>query len=261
MTDSPPPIREQEYDEVEVNRLVPHPQNPNQGDVGAITESMEANGIFGALLVQRPRGNRKRGRILAGNHTWQAARLSGAPTVPVIWLDVDDERALRIMLADNETARKATNDQTALASLLVSLAGTPEGLAGTGHDGDDLDTLLADIEAAGMDEPEPMARGVDLAVLDAVSVTHDPAYTVNRGDRWTLGPHTLVCLDVLDEHHTWGPLLADVDLFVPYPGVYAALTEKADRLTMLLVQPDPFLAGHVVEKYAVVKGADSVAKQ
>ncbi len=106
-----------------------------------------------------------------------------------------------------------------------------------------------------------MARGVDLAVLDAVSVTHDPQYTVVRGDRWTLGHHTLVCVDVLADHPTWAPLLDGVDLFVPYPGVYAALTEKADALTLLLVQPDPFLAGHVVEKYAVVKGAESVAKQ
>ena len=122
-----------------VDAVQPHPRNPRQGDVGAIHESIEANGFYGAVVAQRSTGF-----ILAGNHRWQAARHAGATEVPVIWVDVDDDHALRILLADNRTNDLATYDDSALASLLQELADAGN-LAGTGYDGDALDDLLADL--------------------------------------------------------------------------------------------------------------------
>jgi hypothetical protein len=54
---------------------------------------------------------------------------------------VPDEKALRIMLADNRTAALATQDEVMLSEILQELSGS-EGLSGTGYDGDDLDALL-----------------------------------------------------------------------------------------------------------------------
>lgn len=130
----------QEYaPKVKIADLRPHPRNPREGDVGAIYQSIEANGFYGAVIAQKGSGY-----ILAGNHRYKAAIESGATTLPVIWLDVDDEAALRVLLADNRTNDLANYNNAALAEILAELAQGP-GLNGTGYDGDDLDELLNDL--------------------------------------------------------------------------------------------------------------------
>lgn len=134
-------INQQKYFVRSVSDLTPHPSNPRQGDVGSIHESIDVNGFYGALIVQKSTGH-----VLAGNHRLKAAVASGAETVPVIEVDCDDETATRILIADNRTNDVASYDNDALANLLKELAST-SGLAGTGFDGDDLDQLLGDIDA------------------------------------------------------------------------------------------------------------------
>jgi len=134
-------VIDQRYTDAKVSELVPHPGNPRQGDVGAIHQSIESNGFYGALIVQKGTGY-----VLAGNHRLEAAKASGAETVPVLEIDVDETTAKRIMLADNRTQDLATYDQDALIALLQEVA--PVGLDGTGYDGDDLDDLLASYEEA-----------------------------------------------------------------------------------------------------------------
>ncbi len=150
----------QEYATVSVDSLKVHPRNPNQGDVGAILTSIEDNGWFGAVVAQRSTGY-----ILAGNHRFQAAKLDGAEQIPVIWLDVDDRKATKILLADNRLAELASRDQEALATLLTELAHDDD-LSGTGYDGDDLDALLFELEPSfDMLDGEPPA-------LDSVGSKH-----------------------------------------------------------------------------------------
>jgi ParB-like chromosome segregation protein Spo0J len=129
--------------------LTAHPRNPRQGDVGAVVESIEANGFYGALVVQRSSGN-----VLAGNHRLAAAVALGIEKLPVLYLDVDDEAALRILLADNRTSDLATYDDRALAALLSELA-TVGGLIGTGYDGDALDELLKDLAETDFTPDDP----------------------------------------------------------------------------------------------------------
>ncbi len=123
-----------------LTELVPHPSNPRQGDVGAIIQSIEANGWYGTLVAQISSGH-----VLAGNHRLQAAIHCGLDRVPVHWVDVDDDTAYRILLADNRTTDLATYDEHALADLLVEMGKTGN-LDGTGYDGDDLDSLLTDLD-------------------------------------------------------------------------------------------------------------------
>jgi len=125
---------------VRIEAVQPHPRNPRQGDVAAIVESIRANGFVAPLLVQQSTAY-----ILAGNHRWLAAREIGMAEVPVIWLDVDDDRALRILLADNRTSDVATYDDPKLASLLQEILTDTGTLEGTGFDGDALDELLASL--------------------------------------------------------------------------------------------------------------------
>jgi hypothetical protein len=136
------PAIKQKYRQALVADLTPHPENPRQADVGAIHTSIERNGFYGAIIVQLSTGY-----VLAGNHRLLALRQQGAAKVPIIEVDVDDETATRIMLADNRTNDLASYDNDLLSSLLQTIAQeSPEALLGTGYDGDDLDDLLASLQ-------------------------------------------------------------------------------------------------------------------
>lgn len=127
------------YEMVPVLKLKAHPRNANLGDLGAVHQSIEANGFYSPLIV-----NRRTSHVLAGNHRLAAARMHRMPTVPVVWVDVDPETELRILLADNKTTRLGVDDAAALETLLRSLAATDTGLIGTGYDEDDLQKLIDD---------------------------------------------------------------------------------------------------------------------
>ena len=122
---------------VPIDEVRPHPRNVRQGDVGAIVESLKMHGQYRPIVAQRSTGY-----ILAGNHTWRALKSTKAKSVLVSWVDVDDDRAVRIMLADNKTNDLATYDDHELSHLLEALTLTPDRLAGTGFTNDDLDSLL-----------------------------------------------------------------------------------------------------------------------
>jgi len=142
---------------VSVESIGQHPRNANHGDVDAIAESIQVNGFYSPIIVQRSTGF-----IVAGNHRYLAACQQGAKEVPVIYLDVDDERAHRIMLADNRTTRLGFDDEVELTSLLRELYATDTGLGGTGYDSFAFTKLLSSTEEALKFDSEPM---VDPRVL------------------------------------------------------------------------------------------------
>lgn len=109
----------QRYEVLPLGELRPHPENPHAGDEEAIGESVDENGAFGALGVQASTGF-----ILHGNHTWKQLRARGFERFACIVYDVDDDLALRIMVAHNETQRGGKTKDTALADLLPKLSTT-----------------------------------------------------------------------------------------------------------------------------------------
>lgn len=131
-----------DYATVKIDDLKPHPKNARQGDVGAISESLRENGQYRPLVVQKGTN-----LILAGNHTFKAAKLLGWSTIEVGFIDCDDDRALRILLADNRANDLATYDSNVLKEILEELAASPLELTGTLFDGDVLDEIISDIDA------------------------------------------------------------------------------------------------------------------
>lgn len=121
--------------------IQPHPQNPREGDVGAISQSIEHNGVYRPVIVQKSTGY-----ILAGNHTYKAMQALGINRIPTVQIDCDDQQAKRIMLADNRTADLGTYDDTILLDLLQEV----DILEGTGYDGDNIDDLIKITENAAL---------------------------------------------------------------------------------------------------------------
>lgn len=149
----------QEFETTPIDAVRPHPRNPRRGDVASIRQSIEKNGWYGAIICQRSTGY-----ILAGNHRYQAAVKSGAMAVPVCWIDVDDEKGLRILLADNRTSDLASQSEEDLALLLGELAGSEDGLAGTGYSEFDLEQLLGEEDASAVDQSGELLPGFEVIV-------------------------------------------------------------------------------------------------
>src|SRR5262245_1571138 len=154
---------------VDINTLRPHAENPKNGDIDAIVESLTVNGMYRPLYVTDD------GVILAGNHTYHALLELGATQAPVIRLHVDGTQARQIMLADNRIADLGRYDDALLLDLLEQLD-ADGALHGTGYTDDDMELLrLAQLD------PPPAIEGYtqtgDLIIhglpLDAIADFHD----------------------------------------------------------------------------------------
>jgi hypothetical protein len=125
---------------ISVNELKQYDKNPRKGNVQAIAESLKENKQYRPIVVQK--GTHK---ILAGNHTYLAAKKLGWAKISVVMVDVNDDEAKKIVLADNRTNDLAEYDASILNELLQSLA-TPT--IGTGYSDSDLELLSSVAETA-----------------------------------------------------------------------------------------------------------------
>lgn len=122
-------------DLVAIDSVQPFPNNPRQGDIGALSESLRHLGQFRPIVV-----NQQTNRILVGNHTWYAAKSLGWTEIAVVTVNLSEDAEAALVLIDNRTSDLATYDDDALLALLTSTS-----LVGTGFSGDDIDELLADV--------------------------------------------------------------------------------------------------------------------
>ena len=125
---------------VDITTLKSYPTNPRRGDVEEIAKSLTVNGQYKPIIV-----NRRDKSILAGNHTWRAARSLGWTEIAVSWVDVDDHQAKKIVLADNRTSDVSIYDDFKLLELLETLPT----LDGTGFKQIDIDQLQSLIDGKG----------------------------------------------------------------------------------------------------------------
>jgi DNA modification methylase len=176
--------RKIEHTIVDIDSIETHPKNVRQGDIGAISESLQAHGQYRPIVVDK-----RTNRILAGNHTWKAAKALGWTEINAGFIETkDDDEALRILLADNRTTDLASYDDSGLAELLKQLADTEIGLEGTAFDGDDLDSLLKDL-------------GHFELPTDVDEIPEDVPAISKLGDVWLLGEHRVMCGDSTNENN------------------------------------------------------------
>jgi len=126
---------------VPIDKLVPHPDNANEGDVDEIMNSMRANTVYRPIYAHR-----QSGRILGGHHVYAALMELGSDVAPVIWLDMDEATARRVLAGDNQIARLARTNPGQLLELLQAIE-SESGFFGTGFPDTAIEDLLAEIEA------------------------------------------------------------------------------------------------------------------
>lgn len=138
----------QELVELPIDDILPHPGNPRVHDDAAISASLDTIGFAGAVLVQRSTM-----RLVAGHGRLKAARAAGAETLPAFLLDLDDDQALKLLLADNRTGDLASYDDAALVALLEQSIEACGDLAGTGYTPEDLEALIVSLTPAPHEAP------------------------------------------------------------------------------------------------------------
>lgn len=167
---------------VSVSTLTPHPENPRRGNIELIAESLATNGQFQPLVVQDSTSY-----ILAGNHTFKAATLIlGWPEIDIVRVDVNDEAALRILLAANRTADDGSYDELLLATLLGEIREEDESLLiGTGYSAEEVDEMLANavILEPDTEESEEQVSHIAAMLNRIIPMTAEDALVKNAEDQ------------------------------------------------------------------------------
>jgi hypothetical protein len=154
--------------------------NPKRHDIAAIDGSMRDHTVYLPVVAQTSSG-----RVIVGNGRAETMLAAGLPKLPVVWLDVDDATAAKIVLRDNKTFDDGGGyDQLALAELLDWVGSQQDGsLAGTGYSEAEHAAIMEDLAraaesgsllasgsglmlAGGEDEDGPVADSADLFDAD-----------------------------------------------------------------------------------------------
>jgi ParB-like chromosome segregation protein Spo0J len=127
---------------VPVADLNPYYKNARRGDVEKVAESLHENGQFKPIVVNVGTKTGRENEILAGNHTYLAARRLGWETMLVSWVDLDEDQARQVVLADNAAGDHSTYDEALLTELLQEQQESTGSLLGTAFDNDVLGKLV-----------------------------------------------------------------------------------------------------------------------
>jgi hypothetical protein len=159
---------------VPIDDLTPDPANARkhgERNLSSIIDSLRAFGQQKPIVVDR------RGVVIAGNGTLEAAKRLGWEEIAVVRTELDPTQATAFGIADNRTAELAEWDEDVLVSLLDSL------------DDETRDLLHFDEKELEAMVPKATVEVVEDEVPDEVEPRTKP------GDLWLLGRHRLLCGD------------------------------------------------------------------
>jgi len=245
-----------------VNELIPSERNArlhSQEQVEQIALSINQFGFTVPLLVTED------DIIIAGHGRLDAAKLLGFIEVPVIvargWTDA---MIRAYALVDNRLPELASWNLDLVKLEVEALRLTDMPIDALGFSVKDLGSMLATRQFLDEQLVDPVAGAIDNRgdLLARLEITiADPRHAIEHGDHYRLGRrHHLLCCGVMVEWERWKPLLTGTTIFCPYPGPFVAFGEKADKFDLLMVQPDQYTAGHILDRYEDIHGQGSVVR-
>ena len=117
---------------IDLDSVIAHPQNPRKGRVAEIRASLERFGQLRPIIVQESTRY-----IVGGNHVARAARQLGWDQIAALVTDLDDTKALALLVALNRTSDLGEYDDEAVLAMIQSLSEPPPGFSD-----DDVDDLV-----------------------------------------------------------------------------------------------------------------------
>jgi len=172
------------------------------------------------------------------------------PTVDLSHLSAAERRAY--VIADNQTALLAGWDDALLGLEVRELSAIGFDTTLLGFSTESLTELL--IEAVGDD--------VAGRLLELADITLDePRHQVAPNDHWLLSKrHHLLCVSVVEGWQSWRTLLKRGCLFIPYAGPFVPFGRPATEHALVMVQPDSYIAGHLLDRYADIRGEEALER-
>lgn len=260
----------------DIEDFVQDDNNANQGTQRGqfmIDASVQTTGLHRGIFVD------KNNKIGGGNHLQQAAVEAGFKRAVVVETDGDTMVVTKRRDFDLDDpankARAASLYDNRVPQLNIQLS--PEILAQYEQTegvnladffvAEELEQMMkrAEIESGREEDPDAAEQKLlsDGSLLALVNVTiAEPRHQVERHEVWQAGPHFLICADVIREWTEWVDYLSGDDvLFAPYPGPFVALSLKAKYGRLVMVQPDPYIAGHILDRYAEIHGDHTIVKK
>ena len=125
-------------DTIKVEDLKPYAKNTRihgKRNLEAIKKSLSAFGQTKPIVVRKATNE-----ILCGNGTYEAAVALGWKEIQCHVIDIDEERAKALMIADNRTSDLSENDEKNLLDMLQDMDADMLDL--TGYDNEELDKML-----------------------------------------------------------------------------------------------------------------------
>jgi hypothetical protein len=168
--------------ETPLERLRAWADNPRRITLERLEELKQALVADREMLAARPLLALPDGTVIAGNQRLRAAQELGRTTIPVLFVDLDPERARLWALRDNNAWGEW--DEPVLAELLAELSAGGVDLALSGFASSDLDRILAALQPPkDPDDAPPLPLGEPESRL---------------GEIYELGTHRLLCADATD---------------------------------------------------------------
>ncbi len=184
-----------------------HPRNPRTITPARLKQLCATLDAERDMLQARPIVALPDGTVIAGNQRLAAALELGWQTIPTVFADLDDERAVRWMLLDNRGF--GADDAGMVAELLAEIEGAGSDLLLTGYETGETDRLL---RAYRLRDKDP----------DDAPPLPTTAPRSQRGEVYELGPHRLMCGDATsaeDVARLLGGESADLTLTDPPYGI------------------------------------------
>lgn len=258
---------------VDLDTLVGATRNPKNHELAAIRASIARFGFVTPAVLDG-----RTGRLVVGHGRTKALRAmkddgetppqgvtlgaAGEWLVPVNygWASRSDAEAEAYLVVDNQHTIAGGWDDPELSQLVMSLNEVDPTLVELlGFDDDVLATLIEGVEPEGDWDGEGGGGedGADKGALLGLAGTTvgEPEFDVASGEVWWMGEdHVLVVANPHTEWQLWTGLLVGEAIFLPYPSPLAGLIENPEGRRVVLVQPNKYLAGWVLTKWARVTG-------
>lgn len=171
-----------------INSIYPNPNNPrdNQHVIASVARSIQRFGFSSPIIARKE--NRQ---IIAGHTRYAAAQRLKLETIPIRFLDLTENEADALALADNRLAEKAKWDESQLQEILQTLNKEQVKIDDLGFSQSELDYFL-----------QSNMNKEDAPLTDDQS--KPPTQQIQAGRWYTLGVHRLYCGDMKDVADDFG---------------------------------------------------------
>lgn len=166
---------------VDIGSIKPYDKNPRRISKKNLQRLERSISEFG---MPQPIICNKDGTVIGGHQRLKAARNIGMDKVPVIYMDLPEDKMIALNIALNNPNMQGEWEEPELVDLLSSLLQIPDtDPTSTGFDLAEIETLI------GRNAPEPKDQENYIPEIPEVPLT-------KPGDAWQLGDHQIKCADM-----------------------------------------------------------------